>query len=87
MSRTDEQIRTDAIVGERTGILTMVAKHRAGVEVQVRNGKISEAEADLVNRNIASFAESCVIGLHIEAETPAAVREAMRPLMKGLTRG
>jgi hypothetical protein len=87
MRRTHDQVRADAIVAERSGVLAMVDKHRAGVAVAVRTGKLSADDAELINRHVASFAESCAIGLHVEGETPATVRAAMRPLVRALSRG
>lgn len=68
-------------------MLAQVARHRAGVSIAVRAGRLTEADADLVNRHVAAFAEGCAIGLHVDGETPAAVRDAMRPLVLALNEG
>lgn len=85
--RTLDSARSDAIIAERAGMLAHVARHRAGVSIAVRAGRLTSADADLVNRHVAAFAESCAIGLHVDGETPAAVRDAMRPLVQALNDG
>lgn len=87
MRRTHDDVRAATRIEERAGMLAMVAKHRAGVAMAVRAGKMSRDDGDLVMRQIAGFAESCAIGLHVESDTPVAVRDAMRPLVKALSRG
>jgi hypothetical protein len=85
--RTHDAVRFEAIIAERTGVLAQVVRHREGVSTAVRAGRLSEADAALINRNVAAFAEGCAIGLHVDAETPIAVRDALRPLMKALHDG
>jgi len=65
-------------------MLAQVVRHRAGVAIAVKAGRLSEADADLINRNVAAFAEGCAIGLHVNEDTPLAVRDAMRPLVQAL---
>lgn len=85
--RAHDDVRNETIVAERSGMLAHVARHRAGVLIAVQAGRLTSADADLVNRQVAAFAESCAIGLHIDGDTPNAVRDAMRPLVQALNDG
>lgn len=64
--RTHAQVRVETMIAERGGIIAMVAKHRDSVGIAVRGGKLSAAEGEHVMRQVAAFAESCAIGLHVE---------------------
>lgn len=85
--RTLEDMRVATIIAERSGMLGQVESHRAAMALAVRAGRISENEAALVNRQIAAFAEGCAIGLHVDGNTPAAVRDALRLLVKAVSYG
>lgn len=87
MRRTHDQVRVETRIEERAGVLAQAARHRAAVATAVRNGTMTQREAELINRQMAAFAEDCAIGLHVESETCHAVRDAMRPLVKELGRG
>ncbi|WP_342248629.1 Rieske 2Fe-2S domain-containing protein [Sphingomonas sp. OTU376] len=67
--RTHDDVRNETIVAERSGMLAHVARHRAGVSIAVQAGRMTTSDADLVNRQVAAFAESCAIGLHIDGDT------------------
>jgi hypothetical protein len=83
----EDAARRGAIIEERTGVIAQVLRHRAAVATAVRRGTMTMAEGELVNRQMAAFAEDIAIGLHVESATCATVRDAMRPLVKGLKRG
>ncbi len=87
MRRTHDQVRVETRIEERAGMIAQVLRHRAAVATAVRRGRMTEREGELVNRQMAAFAEDIAIGLHVEGATCAAVRDAMRPLVKGLKRG
>jgi len=79
-----ETIAAEAIIAERSGILAHVTRRRAGLSIAVRAGRLTQADADLIERAVAAFAEDCAIGLHVQGETPVEVRDAMRPLVLAL---
>lgn len=87
MRRTHDQVRAETRIEERAGMIAQAARHRSAVATAVRRGTMTEAEGELVNRQMAVFVEDCAIGLHVEGEACAAVRDAMRPLVKGFGRG
>lgn len=76
--RSFDDVRAEAISAERIGMLRHVEQHRAAMAHAVARGKVDEATAAYVNRQIAAFAEGCAIGLHIDGDTPPSVRDAVR---------
>lgn len=85
--RTLEDVRVETMIAERSGMLLRAAEHRVSVERAVQSGKFSADEGAMVIRQVAIFAECCAIGLHVDGDTPAAVRDALRPLVKGMGNG
>jgi hypothetical protein len=75
-------IRTEAIVHERTAILTHRRKHAAGIDEQVRRGRMTEEEAAMCKRCVAAFADDLAIGLHVDGTDPDGVRDAMRGVIR-----
>jgi hypothetical protein len=84
MRQTHEQVRCAAIIGERAGVLDLAKRSREGTAVQLRAGKLSAEQKTHVDRAIDAFAEKVAIGLHVDGETPAVVRDAMRSAVKAL---
>lgn len=72
----------DTIVHERSAMLTHRRLHSAGIDEQVRLGRMSEDEGALCKRCVAAFADDLAIGLHVEGADPDGVREAMRAVVR-----
>jgi len=75
-------IRIETIVHERTAMLTHRRRHAAGIDEQVRRGRMSEEEGALCKRCVATFADDLAIGLHIEGDDLPGVREAIKAHVK-----
>lgn len=84
MRRTHDQVRAETMIAERCGLLTLARKHAEGTARQVRTGRMSADDKTMIDRAVAAFAEAGAIGLHVEGETPAAVRDALREPVKAM---
>jgi hypothetical protein len=76
------EIMRDTIVHERTAILTHRRQHAAGIDEQVRLGRLSDDEGTLCKRCVAAFADDLAIGLHVAGTDPDGVRQAMRGVIR-----
>lgn len=74
-------IRAEAIVAERTAILTYRRKKAVGIDEHVRAGRLTQEEGALCKRWLAAFADDIAIGLHVERD-PDGVRQALREVVR-----
>jgi hypothetical protein len=80
--RTFDTVRAETIVIERSAVLTHRRQHAAGIDEQVRLGRMSEDEGTLCKRCVAAFADDLAIGLHVAGTDPDGVRVAMRGVIR-----
>ena len=76
-----DDIRRDAIVHERTAMLTYRRHHARAIAEQLRLGRIGAAEAAFCHRVLGQFANDLAIGLHTD-DDPDGVREAMKHVVQ-----
>jgi len=77
---------TDAIVGERAGVLSHARMMCGSIDKIAAISGLTSAEASFVKRVLRNFANDIAIGFHVEGEWSPELRTRMREVM-GSTHG
>lgn len=75
--------QTDAIVAERSGVLTFARAFCGQVDALVTMGRVGADDATILKERIRAFADAVATGLHRDGADPIEVRAAMRAIVKG----
>lgn len=77
-----KEIVTATIVAERAGVLSLAKRQCVHIDRVAARGTISDADATLLKQQTWAFADQVAQGLHIQADDDAAVRAAMRDVVR-----